>query len=207
MATEGCERKALQDAINRKTFEEPLLQFIINNNLPHKLVEYPELYSMILSVNYMAADILPKSRGTIPKKIELAFIQTKAKIKQHLHSALSEIHVWAIEHKKKAFLAVVAHFVDAERKNRKALLGLPQLRGSHGGQHQVNAIIDWYEISHKLGYYIGDNHGSNDKCCRFISKSIKEQCQVTWEPKTRRIRCHGHVINLASQAFRLYLRT
>jgi len=72
VVTEGRERKALQDAINRKTFEESLLQFIINNNLPHKLVEYPELYSMILSVNYMAGDILPKSRVTIPKKIELS---------------------------------------------------------------------------------------------------------------------------------------
>jgi hypothetical protein len=77
VVTEGRERKALQDAINRKTFEESLLQFIINNNLPHKLVEYPELYSMILSVNYMAADILPKSRETIPKKIELSFIRQK----------------------------------------------------------------------------------------------------------------------------------
>ena len=85
-----------------------------------------------------------------------------------------------------------------------ALLGLPRLRGSHGGQHQaehVNRIIDWYEIAYKLGYFIGDNHGSNDKCCRFISRHLREQYQVNWEPTTRRIRCHGHVINLASQAF------
>jgi hypothetical protein len=163
---------------------------------------------MILRVNYMAADILPKSRAIIPKKIALPFKHTKAKIKQHLHSALSEIHlacdVWTTEHKKKAFLAVVAHFVDAGRKNRKALLGLPQLQGSHGGQLQakhVNAIIDWYKIAIKLGYYIGDNHGSNDNCCCFISKHIKEQHQVTCAPKTRRIRCHSHVINLASQVF------
>jgi hypothetical protein len=181
---------------------------IVNNNLPHKSVEYPELYSLIMSVNQMAADIYPKSRAAVPKKIELAFVQGKAEIKQHLHTALSEIHlacdVWTTEHKKKAFLAVVAHFVDVEGKNRKALLGLPRLRGSHGGQHQawhVNRIIDWYGIAEKLGYYIGDNHGSNDKCCRFISKHLSEQYQVNWEPKTRRIRCHGHIINLASQAF------
>ena len=202
------ERHVLSKAINQKAFDESLLQLIINNNLPHKSVEYPELYSLIMSVNYMAADVYPKSRSAIPKKIDLSFLQTKAEIKQHLHSALSEIHlacdVWTTEHKKKAFLAVVAHFVDTEGKNRKALLGLPRLRGSHGGQHQAehaNRIIDWYEIAHKLGYYIGDNHGSNDKCCRFISKHLREEYQANWEPKTRRIRCHGHVINLASQAF------
>jgi hypothetical protein len=161
-----------------------------------------------MSVNYMAADIYPKSRAAMPRKIELAFLRAKDEIKQHLQSALSEIHlacdVWTTEHKKKAFLAVVAHFVDAEGKSRKALLGLPRLRGSHGGQHQaehVNRIIDWYDIAQKLGYYIGDNHGSNDKCCRFISKHLRERNQVNWDPKTRRIRCHGHVINLASQAF------
>jgi hypothetical protein len=62
-------------------------------------------------------------------------------------------------------------------------------------------MIDWYEIAHKLGYYTGDNHGSNDKCCRFISRHLQEQYQVDWDPKVHRIRCHGHVINLASQAF------
>ncbi|EKG08972.1 HAT domain-containing protein [Macrophomina phaseolina MS6] len=198
----------LRNAINQKAFDESLLQLIVNNNLPHKSVEYPELYSLIMSVNYMAAEVYPKSRAAIPKKIDLSFLRTKAEIKQHLRSALSEIHlacdVWTTEYKKKAFLAVVAHFVDADGKSRKALLGLPQLRGSHGGQHQaeyVNGIIDWYEIAHKLGYYIGDNHGSNDKCCRFISRHLREQYQVNWEPKTRRIRCHGHIINLASQAF------
>ncbi|EKG18644.1 hypothetical protein MPH_04117 [Macrophomina phaseolina MS6] len=90
------------------------------------------------------------------------------------------------------------------RRISTAAYRLPQLRGSHGGQHQaeyVNGIIDWYEIAHKLGYYIGDNHGSNDKCCRFILRHLREQYRVNWEPKTRRIRCHGHIINLASQAF------
>lgn len=121
----------------------------MNNNLPHKSVEYPELYSLIMSVNYMAAEIYPRSRAAIPKKIDLSFMRTKAEIKLHLYSALSEIYlacnIWITKYKKKAFLAIVAHFVDVDGKNRKALLGLPQLRGSHGGQHQaeyVNGIID-----------------------------------------------------------------
>ncbi|KAF1951126.1 hypothetical protein CC80DRAFT_481346 [Byssothecium circinans] len=63
------ERKILRNAINTKVFEESLLQLIVNNNLPHKLVEYPELYSLITSVNYMAAGVYPKSRAAIPKKL------------------------------------------------------------------------------------------------------------------------------------------
>lgn len=202
------DRGVLSKAINQSAFDESLLQLIVNNNLPHKAVEYPELYSLIMSVNYMAADIYPKLRAAIPRKIEHAFLQAKDEIRQHLQTALSEIHlacdVWTTEHKKKAFLAIVAHFVDAGGNSRKALLALPRLRGSHGGQHQaehVNSVIDQYGVAHKLGYYIDDNLGSNDKCCRFISRHLREQYQIHWEPKTRRIRCHGHVINLASQAF------
>lgn len=202
------EQEALKKAINQPAFDESLLQLIVNNNIPHSMAEYPELYSMIMNVNYMAEDVLPKSRAMIPKKLNASFIRTKDEIKEHLSTALSEIHlacdVWTTQYKKKAFLAVVAHLVDSKAKPRKALLGLPRLRGSHGGQHQaehVNKIIDWYEIGHKLGFYVGDNHGSNDKCCRFISRHLREQYQIKWDPQTRRIRCHGHVINLASQAF------
>jgi hypothetical protein len=60
------EQKVLRKAINQKAFDESLLQLIVNNNLPHKSVEYPELYSLIMSVNYMAAEIYPKSRAAIP---------------------------------------------------------------------------------------------------------------------------------------------
>ena len=160
------EQEALEKAISQAAFDESLLQLIVNNNIPHSTVEYPELYSMIMSVNYMAEDVLPKSRSMIPKKLDASFMRTKDEIKQHLSTTLSEIHLacdfWTTQYKQKAFLAVIAHLVNFEAKIRKALLGLPRLRGSHGGQHQaehVNMIIDWYAIGHKLGFYIGSNHG------------------------------------------------
>ncbi|KAF1963226.1 hypothetical protein CC80DRAFT_398556 [Byssothecium circinans] len=53
----------------------------------------------------------------------------KAEIKQHLYSALSEIHlacdIWTTRYKKKAFLGIIMYFVNAEGNYRKALLGLP----------------------------------------------------------------------------------
>jgi len=47
----------LSKTINQKAFDESLLQLIVNNNLSHKSVKYSELYSLFMSVNYMAADI------------------------------------------------------------------------------------------------------------------------------------------------------
>ncbi|KAK4998340.1 hypothetical protein LTR66_002406 [Elasticomyces elasticus] len=35
-------------------------------------------------------------------------------------------------------------------------------------------VIKAYKITHKLGYITGDNHGSNDKMCHFISAALSE---------------------------------
>lgn len=43
---------------------------------------------------------------------------------------------------------------------------------------------------------LGDNHGSNDKLCRLLGELYDG-----WDPKQHRIRCMGHVLNLACQAF------
>ena len=99
-------------------------------------------------VNYTVEDILPKSQALIPKKLELSFLHTKQEIKKSLSSTLSEIHisadVWTSPNKK-AFLAIVAYFINKEGKLWKVLLGLLQLRESYGSQHQaeyINNIID-----------------------------------------------------------------
>jgi hypothetical protein len=104
----------------------------------------------------------------------------------------------------KALQAICVHFVDADtRKLCKALIGLPEHRGSHGGEEQAAAfwpIAEEFNIVGKIGYFTGDNHGSNDKMCRAISRKL-EALNIQWNPVHHRIRCNGHVVNLAVQAF------
>jgi hypothetical protein len=54
-----------------------------------------------------------------------------------------------------------------------ALLELPGLDrpGGHGGAEQWKLlwqVLDDYNIWNKIGFFTGDNHGSNDKLCRFL---------------------------------------
>ena len=58
-----------------------------------------------------------------------------------------------------------------------------------------------YEIVDKIGYFTGDNHGSNDKLLRHVSKDLYKNYGIKWDPVHHRIRCHGHTTNLAVQAF------
>lgn len=109
----------------------------------------------------------------------------------------------------KALLGVCVKFVDPDGKGLlQALLALSELPGldgpgSHGGMEQwklLRRTLDDYNVWHKIGFYTGDNHGSNDKLCRLLGEHLNDM-GIAWDPRKQRIRCHGHVINLAVQAF------
>ncbi|OAQ60062.1 mutator-like element [Purpureocillium lilacinum] len=90
----------------------------------------------------------------------------------------------------------------------QALLALSELPGidgpgSHGAAEQrkvIQHVPGDYNIWNKIGFYTGDNHGSNDKLGRVLSEHLRRK-GMNWEAKKQRIRCHGHVINLAVRAF------
>ncbi|KAJ6437949.1 calcium permeable channel [Purpureocillium lavendulum] len=94
------------------------------------------------------------------------------------------------------------------KETLQALLALSELPdldglGSHGGAEQsklLRHVLEDYNIWNKSGFYTGDNHGSNDKLCRLLGEHLQAR-GINWEPRKQRIRCHGHVINLAVQAF------
>ncbi|EKG09653.1 transposase-like protein [Macrophomina phaseolina MS6] len=108
-----------------------------------------------------------------------------------------------------AFLGTCAKFLDPDIKETlKALLALSKLPGlngpgSHGGAEQLKLLHHVSKITIFgiiLGFYTGDNHGSNDKLCRLLGQHLKGK-GINWDAKKQRIRCHGHVINLIVQAF------
>ena len=49
---------------------------------------------------------------------------------------------------------------------------------------------------------MGDNHGSNNKLLQGLSKRLREaKIEPQYDPQQHRICCHGHVLNIAAQAF------
>ncbi|KAF4334382.1 ribonuclease H [Fusarium beomiforme] len=75
--------------------------------------------------------------------------------------------------------------------------------GSHGGAQQwklLQHLLKDYNTWNKVGFYTDDSHMSNDKLCRLLCNYLQEK-GIYWEAKTHRIQCHGHIANLAVQAF------
>src|SRR5579871_3316381 len=62
-------------------------------------------------------------------------------------------------------------------------------------------VIDDYEIAGQIGYFTSDNHSSNDKILRFVAQALHERGFRYFDAKQAQIHCHGHIVNLAVQAF------
>ena len=76
------------------------------------------------------------------------------------------------------------------------------LRGAHSGENMaesVIAVIEEYEITNILGYFILDNVSSNDTCVREILKKLRPDLN----PQKCHLHCFGHIVNLAAKAFYL----
>lgn len=82
-------------------------------------------------------------------------------------------------------------------------LGLVELQGEHSGLNQaavVWKVLQDFGISNTLGYFVMDNVGSHDRLVQVIADNLHEE-GIAYDAKQRRLRCNGHIISLAVQAF------
>ncbi|KID97309.1 RecQ helicase TLH3, partial [Metarhizium majus ARSEF 297] len=198
------EEKYLVNAINIPAFEEALARLLAVRNIAHTFIEYPEFHAVILSCNYMARDVLLRSRSAVPKLLEKTFAQHKQGLVEKLHNSLSSmvhftIDMWTSSEQKAAYQAIVAHFVDAEtREVAQALLSLREFKGSHSGELQAKTFLevtDEYGLRGKVGYFTMDNHDANDTMLDGIAKEIEGL-----DPVAKRLRCSAHVMNIIVQS-------
>jgi hypothetical protein len=199
------EEHYLANAINIPAFEEAVARLLAVRNIAHTFIEYPEFHAVILSCNYMARDVLLRSRRAVPKLIGKTLAQHKQGLVEKLRRSLSSvvhftIDMWTSSEQKTAYRAIVVHFVDAEtREAAQALLSLREFKGSHSGRLQAQTfleVIKEYGVSEKIGYFTMDNHDANDTMLDEIPNEIEGL-----DPVARRLRCSGHIMNLIVQAF------
>ena len=198
----NSEKRTLKDAARPALVKAAWLRLVVRRDLPHRSVTWPELHSFVHTINYMATGCLPTSATTVGYSIKVTFRQKQLQVREALQSALSLIHIttdtWNSPNSKE-LQAFNAHFVDKEGKLRKALINLVELENGHSGEEVAKHLLkalDFYGIRDTLGFVTGDNHSANDALCRAIAEQKED-----WNPVDYRLRCIGHIINLAVQAF------
>lgn len=196
------QEKQLLAAVNEDLYNQALVNLLTAHSLPHSLVEWPEWYALLHTVNYMAPRVVTQSRGQVPKLLEASFTTHRKSLISKLKNSLTQVHfsidIWSSPNHH-SLLAVVAHFIDPDsRQLRKALLALRKLEGAHTGEaiaENFLRVIDSYGIQNKIGYFTLDNAYNNDTMLQVIAKACN------FNNAHRRLRCNGHIINLAVQAF------
>lgn len=207
--TSDLDSHVMKKVLNRNMdkIRQSLVSLVIANSLPFRFIESPQFHAFCQGLNPEAQpSTILSSHSTLRLHIERSWNLHKDTIRKKLQSAISTIHlavdVWTSPNHK-LFLGICAQFVDFQtEKLSKALIGLPSIDSHHAeAQYQaLLSVLEDYGIHQKLGAVVGDNAASNDKLCRLLSSGLQEK-GISWDTSANRMRCSGHIINLAVQAF------
>jgi hypothetical protein len=99
---------------------------------------------------------------------------------------------------------VVAHYISEDNILESSTLAMVELQGKHKGENiapSVVRIIEEWGLLSKLGFFQMDNARNNDTMLRAVSRILREDHSIKYDYKLHRIRCQGHIINLAVYSF------
>jgi hypothetical protein len=149
-------------------------------------------------------EFMVSSATTIRNWILKLFESQTLVIKAKLAKARSKVHIsfdgWTAPNQR-AFIGMVAHWLDEDLKKQDLLIGLRRLKGSHSGKNIAEVImpvLKSFQLDSNLGFFIADNAGSNDTAIRAILRDLDPD---TKDPDGRRVRYFAHIINLVAKAF------
>ncbi|KAF6784017.1 transposase-like protein, partial [Colletotrichum musicola] len=89
------------------------------------------------------------------------------------------------------------------REALSRLLAFPQHHGNYSGRSLSETLINAvnrYELQPRIGVTISNNATNNDTYLRAFYRSISPEITDV-DVKARRMRCYGHILNLAARAF------
>jgi hypothetical protein len=196
---------------NRMAIIQILVRLIVVRNLPFQAIEWPEFHSLCNLFNPFAKDILPACASTITARIREMYNEQSTIVRDKLQNTPWPIHlsldVWTSP-ANQLLLGVMAHFFEWDNTLKKVtlrrvMLGLRTILG-HAGEHQcttLTQLLEEFKICPRISTITGDNATTNDTLCRTFSKYLFEKFRIRWNPVTQRLRCLGHIINLAVQDF------
>jgi hypothetical protein len=126
--------------------------------------------------------------------------ENKAEIKRVLAAAPELIHIafdgWR-SNNRHALYGIICYLLNTFGHPEKLVLGLPELAERHSGGNiaaHVIEVLKSYNITNKVGYFTLDNASNNDTAMEEIGKALG------FMGKTQRLRCFGHILNLAVKA-------
>jgi hypothetical protein len=188
-----------------KIWKLVFIQWIVYCHIAFSQIENPYFRKMMGLLNEGLAALIPR-RTTIRKWIVEEFEQRKKELRHELRAARSNIHIsfdlWTSPNCY-AIMAIIAHYIDSNGGRQAKLIALRSLDGEHTGENMAALLLKVfreYKIGGRIGFFILDNASTNDVCVDLVLRKLYPGMNAR-QRRRRRLRCLGHVINLAAQAF------
>jgi hypothetical protein len=188
-----------------KIWKLVFLQWIVYCHIAFSQIENPYFRKMVKLLNEGVAALIP-GRNTIRKWIIEEFEKRKKELRHELRAARSNIHIsfdlWTSPNYY-AIMAIIAHYIDSNGARQAKLMALRSLDGEHTGENMAALLLKVfreYKIGGRIGFFMLDNASTNDVCVDLVLRKLYPGMNAK-QRRRRRLRCLGHVINLAAQAF------
>jgi hypothetical protein len=81
---------------------------------------------------------------------------------------------------------------------------MKEVVGDHSGDNMSKYVLEVlreYDVIKNLGYFTTDNASDNDTMMTALSTALRRDFRLNYDPILHRIRCQGHIINLAVKSF------
>jgi hypothetical protein len=167
-------QKRPQITFNVGVFKDLLLQWIVQMNVSFRVCEDTSFRSLC---SYLAAcqpdysgvyRALPQSSCTIKRYVLTWYRAMKEDVTSQLHATHTKIHfsfdMWSGPNRR-AYQAIVAHWMARDGRLHAVLLSLHRFQGSHSGVNQAEHLwrtITDYGIEPFVGMFNVDNASNND---------------------------------------------
>jgi hypothetical protein len=179
--------------------KKDILQWIIFDNIPFQKVDSPYFRAVLSRIAPFLKQDKFLSARTVRRWMLRELTLHKQDIRKLLHNSYGKIHlafdIWT-SRTNRALNGTVAHWVDQDGRCQTAVLALTGMADHHGGKEicaNVLKVINDYNIRDRIGYFILDNAKNSDKAVEFLCAELE------LDPKWRRLRCAGHIINLIAR--------
>ena len=198
---------AEEDALDQATLRELYCRYTVACSLPFAHVEHPAFRDFIRYLRPAADDLLPRSGDTVRNDLQWGYDNKKEFVKRALQNALSSIHIVPDNWTSPNCLGVIGftvQFVTEDHGLQSLVVRIKELEGQHNGEHMAEAIMEFireYGIASKVGYFMMDNARNMNTMIDKISDDLEREFDVFYDPLPHRLRCSGHIINLAVMEF------
>jgi hAT family C-terminal dimerisation region len=201
-------RRLDTEEISQDKLESLWIRCVVSCNLAFNLVVNTEFRAFILYLNSAAEDFLAKGASGVQRWVMRQYRTLKVStVIPILRKSRTKIHLscdlWTSPNSK-AVLGITAQFINEGGILQSLVLGMREVVGEHSGENMsryVLEVIKEYDIVRNLGYFTMDNAPDNDTMMKELSLALRREFNLKYEPVHNRIRCQGHVINLAVKSF------